>query len=69
MQFFVVMRENSAESVKIYIKTILIFSVKYMSVIRLKINETIIIKYTGEKIQITCKCDSLLELKQFSVFS
>ena len=39
-----------------------------MSVIRLKINETIIIKYTGEKIQITCKWDSLQELKQFPYF-
>lgn len=45
------------------------FSVKYMSVIRLEINETIVNKYTGEKILITCKCDSLLELKQFSVLS
>ena len=40
-----------------------------MSVIGLKINETIIIKYTDGKIQIICKCDSLLELKKFPVFS
>ena len=40
-----------------------------MPVIRLEITETIVNKYTGEKIIITCKCYSLLELKKFSVLS
>ena len=40
-----------------------------MSVIRLELNETIVNKYTDEKILITCKCYSLLKLKQFSVLS